>query len=100
MHCAVEHIDVVYLGCVSGVASHKDPLKLKDHEEFTWLIPLVLTEDSFLNVGGAIAKLMGGMIYRFNPQIPHELTLPGKKGNGCVVAMATIKSLETERLTC
>ena len=98
MHCAVKHIDVVYLGCVSGVASHKDPLTL--NEEFTWLIPLVLTEDALLNVGGALTKLIGGMIYRFNPQIPHELTLPGKKGTGCVVAMATIKILETERLTC
>ena len=94
MHCAVEHIDVVYLGCVSGVASHKDPLNL--NEEFTWLIPLVLTEDALLNVGGALTKLIDGMAYRFNPQILHELTLPGKKGNGCVVAMATVKILETE----
>ena len=100
MHCAVERIDVVYLGCVSGVAPHKDPLNLKDYEEFTWLIPLVITEDSFLNVGGAITKLMGGMVYHFNHQILHELTLPGKKGNGCVVAMATIKILKTERFTC
>ena len=96
MHCAVEQIDVVYLGCVSGVAPHKDPLNLKDHEEFTWLIPLVLTEDAFLNVGGAITKLIGGMIYYFNPQILHELTLPGKKGTGCAVAMATVKIPKTE----
>ena len=98
MHCAVEHIDVVYLGCVSGVASHKDPLNL--NEEFTWLIPLVLTEDALLNVGGALTKLIGGMIYHFNPQILHELTLPGKKGTGCAVAMATINTLKTERFTC
>ena len=98
MHCAVEHIDVVYLGCVSGVASHKDPLNL--NEEFTWLIPLVLTEDALLDVGGALTKLMGGMIYRFNPQILHELTLPGKKGTGYAVEIATIKILETERFTC
>ena len=93
-HCAVERIDVVYLGCVSGVASHKDPLNL--NEEFTWLIPLVLTEDAFLNVGGAITKLIGGMIYYFNPQILHGLTLPGKKGTGCAVAMATVKIPKTE----
>lgn len=96
MHCAVERIDVVYLGCVSGVAPHKDPLNLEDYEEFTWLIPLVLTEDSFLNVGGAITKLIDGMIYYFNHQILHELTLPGKNGTGCAVAMATVKIFKTE----
>lgn len=94
MHCAIERIDVVYLGCVSGVDPHKDLLNLKDYEEFTWLIPLVLTEDTVLNVGGAITKLIGGMIYHFNHQTLHELTLPGKKGTGCAVAMATVKILK------
>ena len=94
MHCAVERIDVVYLGYVSGVAPRNDPLALKDYEEFAWLIPLVLTEEALLNVGGATTKLMGGMIYHFNHQILHELTLPGKKSTGCAVAMATIKTLK------
>lgn len=87
----LEDLDVVFFSCCKGAEPHTDLLDPAKFHPTTYVIPVILPEGEsviFTDTDKVTAKL--GMIYEFNHEETHGMTVEDEE-SGCVVLMIAVR---------